>query len=238
MTGVRGANAGRWLVAAALSITFVAAGSATAEPVDAFEAEARRVLEDSSLQSSNPQSFEPKRPNPERRARDLAAPRRGEPRGDAMRVSGETVTFASLVFWVLMALVAAALLSIVWRAVSERWALRAGKAAQRDDVEARPSRAGGEAPSHSWQELAARARYSDAVRCLRLEALQRLDVAARQVRALTSREILQRARLAPERRAALEELILTVERSLFGGVALEAGDYERCLNALQRFVHR
>jgi hypothetical protein len=139
------------------------------------------------------------------------------------------------VFWVLVALVATALLAVLWRGTRERWALRGGSANRRGDDQARPAGVAGKATVYSWQELAAQARYSDAVHCLLLAALQRLDVAARQDRALTSREVLQRAHLSPERRAALEELILAVERSLFGGAALEVDDYERCLIAFQRF---
>jgi hypothetical protein len=223
-------------VAAALLVAFAFTlpGAAAAEPLDTFEAEARHVLEDSSLQSSPPQSAKPKRPAHEPET-DAGPPRRAGDRGDATLVPNAAVSLAGLVFWVLIALVAAALLAVIWRGVSERWALRAGTSSRRDDDEARPSRAGGKPSARSWQELASQARYSDAVHCLLLEALQRLDVAARQGRALTSREVLQRARLNPERRAALEELILTVERSLFGGAALQAGDYERCLSALQRF---
>jgi hypothetical protein len=152
-----------------------------------------------------------------------------------MLVPGAAVSLAGLVFWVLLALVAAVLLAVGWRAASERWALSARKASRPDDDDPYPSRAGGKGAARSWQDLAAQTRYSDAVHCLLLEALQRLDLAARQGRALTSREVLQRAALNPERRAALEELILTVERSLFGGADLQAEDYERCLGAFQRF---
>jgi hypothetical protein len=219
----------------AAALLLAPARATATEPVDAFEVEARRVLEDASLQSSNPESAKRKPSAREPEGRPIPSQRASQPRREGTVVSGGAVSLASVVFWVLIALVAAAILAFFWRAIAERWALRASTASKRNDEEARPSRAGGKPKAHSWQELAGQARYSDAVHCLLLEALQRLDVATRQGRALTSREMLQRARLSPQRRAALEELILAVERSLFGGADLGAGDYERCLDAFQRF---
>jgi hypothetical protein len=226
---VRGWQAGRRLGAATLLLGFACAGAASAEPIDAFEAEARRVLQDSSLQNSRPDQ-----PRHEPRAADSAA-RVDEGRAPAVRVSGEAVSFASVVLWMLVAVLVIALLAALWRGASEHLALRGTAARSGLGDEKKGPQSASAGPARSWQELAAQGRHSEAVHALLLEALQRLDIAAREGRALTSREVLSRARLTAERRAALEELIVSVERSLFGGAALGSADYERCLGALQRF---
>lgn len=55
--------------------------------------------------------------------------------------------------------------------------------------------------------------------------------------ALTSREVLVRAPLARDTRGAFEDLVMTVEVSLFGGMPVGAEDFERCRRSFE-VVHR
>lgn len=55
--------------------------------------------------------------------------------------------------------------------------------------------------------------------------------------ALTSREVLVRAPLARDTRGAFEDLVMTVEVSLFGGMPVDAEDFERCRRSFE-VMHR
>lgn len=84
-------------------------------------------------------------------------------------------------------------------------------------------------------ELAAAGRFTEAVHVLLVRALAALG--ARRGRAFpdsaTSREILASDVLAPGQRVPLEALVEPVERSVFGGAALGAEDWERCRSAFR-----
>jgi hypothetical protein len=81
------------------------------------------------------------------------------------------------------------------------------------------------------EALAAQGRFAEAIHALLLRALRGLARALGGfARGLTSREILPRAP-AGAPRAALEELVGTVERHEFGAQPLSAADFERCRSA-------
>lgn len=86
--------------------------------------------------------------------------------------------------------------------------------------------------------LAAAGRFGEAVHALLLHALAGL---ARRRGAplppsLTGREAIPASGLAGEPRGALAELVAAVERFLFAGRALDAGDWERCRAAYARLA--
>ena len=78
--------------------------------------------------------------------------------------------------------------------------------------------------------LAAEGRYEEAVHVLLegglgyLHALANFSIEP----AFTSREVLARAPLTSETRAAFKDLVMTVEVSLFGGFAVDRDDFGRC----------
>ena len=88
--------------------------------------------------------------------------------------------------------------------------------------------AGGAALLADPDALAAEGRFAEAIHALLLRALRGL---ARSIggiaRGLTSREIIPRSP-AGAARAALEELVGTVERHEFGAQPLSAADFQRC----------
>lgn len=88
-------------------------------------------------------------------------------------------------------------------------------------------------------EIAALARggaYGEAVHLLLRRAIRVLGRERPLSAALTSREVLRTAGLAPPSRGAFEELVTAVERFWFGGVPLLREDYERCAAAYQAVV--
>jgi len=78
--------------------------------------------------------------------------------------------------------------------------------------------------------LAAEGRYEEAVHMLLEGALGYLHALANfsLEPAYTSREVLARAPLTSETRHAFKDLVMTVEVSLFGGFAVDDGDFGRC----------
>lgn len=80
------------------------------------------------------------------------------------------------------------------------------------------------------RQLAAEGRFEEAVHVLLEGALGYLHALANfsLEPAFTSREVLTRAPLTSETRRAFKDLVMTVEVSLFGGLAVDQGDFSRC----------
>ena len=95
-----------------------------------------------------------------------------------------------------------------------------------------------ERPVGDADELARAGRYADAIHTLYLRTLVELVRATRTrvPASLTSREILDRVPLVPAARAALYQLVSTVEVTYFGDEVPGAADYERCRGEFQRFA--
>ncbi len=83
------------------------------------------------------------------------------------------------------------------------------------------------------RELAAQGRCEEAVHVLLLGAIAALARGGRAAggSSLTSREVLQAARVDDEARAALHRLVDGVERTLFGGRPADAAAVESCVAA-------
>ncbi len=95
-------------------------------------------------------------------------------------------------------------------------------------------------PFDDASRLAAEGRHAEAVHALLLAAIrhfaERSRVSIQPSR--TSRELVRTLPLGPDTREAFAELVAMVERSLFGGVAVEAEDYERSLARFQALTRR
>ncbi|MEZ4432677.1 MAG: DUF4129 domain-containing protein [bacterium] len=85
--------------------------------------------------------------------------------------------------------------------------------------------------------LAAAGRYAEAVHALLLRTIEALARRVPVPRALTSREILDRAALPEDARAAFAELVAAVELTRFGGRRAAADDYTRCVDCFDRIRH-
>lgn len=82
--------------------------------------------------------------------------------------------------------------------------------------------------------LAAAGRFAEAVHALLMRTIEALARRIPVPRALTSREILDRARLPTEARQAFAELVAAVELTRFGGRGADAADYARCVACFDR----
>lgn len=82
--------------------------------------------------------------------------------------------------------------------------------------------------------LAAAGRFAEAVHALLLRTIQALGRHMPVPRALTSREILDRAGLPEAARDAFGDLVLAVELTRFGGRPADADDYARCVACFDR----
>jgi len=87
--------------------------------------------------------------------------------------------------------------------------------------------------------LARQGRFEEAIHVLLRGALGYLHALAdfSLEPALTSREVLVRAPLPRDTRGAFEDLVMTVEVSLFGGMPVDAEDFERCRRSFE-VMHR
>ena len=113
---------------------------------------------------------------------------------------------------------------------------RAGAAAQAEGW--RPEEAPARALLEEADRLAAEGRYAEAAHLLLFRSIE--DIEARKpdlVRpALTSRDIAGAPAIPAGPRRAFGEIVLMVERSLFGGRSLDGGDWGRCRAAYEEFA--
>lgn len=95
-----------------------------------------------------------------------------------------------------------------------------------------------ERPIGDADELARAGNYAEAIHTLLLRTLIELVRATRTrvPASLTSREILERVPLVPAARAALYQLVSTVEVTYFGDDVPSAADYDRCRHEFQAFA--
>lgn len=180
----------------------------------------------------------PPPPEPPRWLRDLA-----EWLGDALRPVARLVEwvgsfmpdapYARFLLWTVLAIALAALASALYQRVRYgEWRLRRRRRAV--SVEPGPEEeewAPEAAPARSWlreaDALAAQGRYAEAVHHLLFRSIE--DISRRRphlVRpALTSRELAAAEVLPPPARGLFARIAFLVERSLFGGRAVEPGDW-------------
>jgi hypothetical protein len=153
--------------------------------------------------------------------------------------------YARIFLWTVLALAALALVAMVvqrirtgeWRLPRRRRAVAADAAAEEE-----PAWAPEAAPARAWlneaDALAAEGRYAEAVHHLLFRSVE--DIARRRPRlvrpALTSRELAAAEALPGPARDLFAGIARLVERSLFGGRAVGAGDWSAARNAYADFV--
>lgn len=84
--------------------------------------------------------------------------------------------------------------------------------------------------------LAAEGRFGEAIHVLLLRTFEAIGRARRLPASLTSREVLARAGLPEEARAALADLVGAVEQSRFGGAEPGPEEYRRCAASFERVL--
>lgn len=139
---------------------------------------------------------------------------------------GTTGPLAAAMFWVGVVLVLAFVLWMLARELGF-----GGPAASVPGESSAPE--GDDDPSVTIADadrLASDGRFDEAVHLLLLVAIRRLSrESGREPRASsTARELIRAFPLPPDRRGAFAHLVRTVEWSLFGGRAVDAGEYSRC----------
>lgn len=156
---------------------------------------------------------------------------------DALRALGPLL---EIVFWTGLALIAAAILYLIVREVMK---LRAPRAKPRTPVttaeaEWRPDEATARNLLAGADALAAEGRYAEAAHLLLLRSVE--DIEIKKPRALkvslTTREIAALAGLPEAARPAFIRIGEVVERSLFGGRPVDAGDFADCRRAYEAFA--
>ena len=161
-----------------------------------------------------------------------------------LRWIGETLQFLApvlkWVFWIGLALLVGLILYAIAREI-----LRLRKHAAKPDKPVPPVEADWRPDVQAARDLlaeadvlAARGQYADAAHLLLLRSVQ--DIEKRQPRALrvslTAREIARLKALPEAARPAFERIGRVVERSLFGGAAVDAQDFADCRQAYEAFA--
>lgn len=144
------------------------------------------------------------------------------------------------IFWIGAAAIAALVLYALVREVLRlRMPVARPKTASVETVpEWRPDAATARDLLTAADALAAEGRYAEAAHLILLRSVE--DIERRRPRsvrpALTTREIAGLSALPPSARPAFAQIGRVVERSLFGGAPVEAGDYAECRRDYEAFA--
>ncbi|HUQ02664.1 MAG TPA: DUF4129 domain-containing protein [Kofleriaceae bacterium] len=234
-----------WVVAVAVSMEIGGAGDAVAQPTDddaRIEKATREVL-DRRYQRELPigklevgPGERPKDGRPKMApGRTRRAPDRARDPEEMTVGSGISAVMRVIVYGVL---IVAFVMILMWVARD----LRRGSDQEQLEGEELPQATIDqdviERPIGDADELARAGRYAEAIHTLLLRTLVELVRATRTrvPASLTSREILARVPLVPEARAALYQLVSTVEVTYFGDEVPGAADYDRCRHDFQAFA--
>ena len=151
-----------------------------------------------------------------------------------------TSPLARYIFWGAVALLAVILgLLIVRRLAGFRWPWKRGSAGNEEQSENwRPEAAPARALLREADALAAQGHFDEAAHLLLFRSIE--DIEARRPRlvrpALTSRDIAQAPEIPSAAQNAFEAIVMTVERSLFGGHRISKPDWQECRSAYERFA--
>ncbi len=222
---VRGDAKVRWRCLVAWAISRALAPSvAEARPVVDAREMAREVIADERYQtevSHETSSLEPRahlpestRPSGPRLTRDPPKP-------------PEASDVSRVLLWMLSSAAVLGILAMCAAELGLGTRLRALRT--RPDPPKEPGRAMTASLEHA-RHLAASGEYQAAVHALLEAALGRLrDLPGFELEpSFTAREVLDKAPIEPSLKAAFSDLVDTVERSLFGGLAVHADDFGRC----------
>ena len=143
-----------------------------------------------------------------------------------------------LVFWGGLLVIAGLAIWFVLREGERQWRVRQPRTARAAPVVQPPSETRARALLAEADRLAAAGRYAEAVHVLLFRGVddirdQRPDLFRR---ALTSREIAALAALPERARAEFGRIAAVVERSFFGGSAVDAGSFAECRRAYEAFA--
>jgi len=146
-----------------------------------------------------------------------------------------------VVFWIgLAALVGALLFFMGGEILRSRFGIGKPKAVTAKDAEPewRPDEKAARTLLADADRLAAEGRFAEAAHLLLLRSIEDLDSRRPRTvrRALTSREIASLDALPESARPAFGSIARVVERSLFGGAAVDAGDFAACRQAYEDFA--
>lgn len=223
------------LLAPLLVAPLLTAPRVVADPTPAPEIAAHRdrVFEDPSLQTDLPgwEALEGIRSSKSRRS----PPRRGwwlpdPPMSAALASAGQ------LLRWMLLTAGAVALvIGLLWliRELVSHRPLATSRQVTAGDEPAEPDEKARSPVEGDLETLVGLGEYGAAIHLLLLKTLDRLSGRGRRIPAgRTSREVLSASgNLAPPAHGALRELVVAVERYLFGGREPRRDDFERCHRA-------
>jgi hypothetical protein len=233
----------RWLLLPALLLVGAALVStpagARSEPAAGATERARAILADSRYQTHLPQHEAPKDLDEGQTPPSLGGGSVNLP-PVAVPVIGAGAALTQIVFIVLAVAVVVLILAWVIQAIVQRMA----KGRQSAEVEAEVS--GEEAgPERELDvgdatRLAAEGRYGEAIHALLLAAIHHFAARAHmQVQpSRTSRELARLLPLTGESRPKFNELVMAVERTLFGGEPAGAEDFQLSLERFRSLVRR
>ncbi|MET3712710.1 hypothetical protein ABIC65_003428 [Sphingomonas trueperi] len=155
--------------------------------------------------------------------------------------------YARILLWGMIVLLAALLLRVLYVGVRHGewrlpWRRQGGRASTLASEAPDAAWVPAEAPARQWlaeaDRLAAAGDYAAAVHHLLLRSID--DIARRRPRllrpALTSRELARTDAIPPAPRRLFADLAAVVERSLFGGRAIDAEEWSRCRDAYADFA--
>jgi Domain of unknown function (DUF4129) len=152
--------------------------------------------------------------------------------------------YARIMLWTVLALAAAALAHMIYQRIRHgEWRLPSRRrAAPAEPGPAEESWSPEAGPARSWlreaDALAAEGRYAEAVHHLLFRSIE--DIGRRRPQlvrpALTSRELAAAQALPPPARSLFARIAGLVERSLFGGRSVEAGDWTEARSAYADLV--
>jgi len=227
-SSIRVARAGLLAAAVCAGAAGVAAGSDALGP-RALRERAREVLLDPRFQDAAPATAgPPAAPQAPAFSARLPAPRWRIPPLFAFAFS----SVASLVVYILAGVILVLLAAWVIKEAGLRRARRRAPAApSAPSIEGSAQQPASETSAGDAHRLAGQGRYAEAVHALLLAAIRQL--AARSSKppdpSRTSRELARTLPLEPGARAAFGELVAAVERSLFGGAAVDRQGFDASL---------
>lgn len=191
-------------------------GAPTAAEVDQA---VHQVLSDAAYQTALPARTGPTTPE---EPSDRPGSRDGAFGRDLDGSPGAFAVIARLVWWILVAVGAATLLLWLARELGARFD-KAPREAAAPGTAARPA-----PPVRADPDgLAEAGRYGEAIHALLLQVLGELRKRSEVPPAWTSREVAAQVPLADKAREGLRTLVRSVERTHFGGVPADEGEYRR-----------